>query len=462
MSAMSSRHLTILLTCCVFSSFLSVASLRWLFPEVKETAEQPMINPRLEDLRLKRFTSSAPTDFTNAAERVTPAVVFVRSYHHSRHLLPNVESTTTGSAVIISSEGLIATNNHVIEGAHRIRITLEDRREYDAKVLGVDQSTDLALLKINAYDLPYLQFGNSDSLRVGEWVLAVGNPFNLKSTVTAGIVSAKGRSIDVLESEDRIESFIQTDAAVNPGNSGGALVNTQGELIGINTAIITNSGRHEGYAFAIPGNLAGRVLNDLRDFGEVKRAVLGVYIQGINDAQAKRLRLPAARGAIITDLIDGGPAGDAGLRKGDVLTSINGVVIDSSPELQEQMSRYRPGQRIVIDFIRNRRPRQVNILLRDKANRTRMLVSENSDDLLHHLGFEVQGLRAGGVEVISVFRNSLIERTNMNPGFRISHVNGKRVTDLNSFLSYLISGEDLRFRGTYEGYAGEYFYELVR
>ena len=281
----------------------------------------------------------------------------------------------TGSGVIIDERGLIATNRHVIEDATRIRVILGDKREYDATLIGEDESTDLALLKIKPErSLPFLNFGDSDSLRIGEWVLAVGNPFSLNSTVTAGIVSGKGRSIDVLEPEDRIESFIQTDAAVNPGNSGGALVNTSGELIGINTAILSSSGRHQGFAFAIPGNLVQRVLEDLRDYGEVRRAVLGAYIQGVNAAQAKSLGLEAAEGVLITGLRDNSPALRGGLKVDDVITAINGTALNSAGEFQEQLSRYRPGERIRVTYFRDGRSRSLRVLLRDKDNNPRKLV----------------------------------------------------------------------------------------
>ncbi|MCP9237782.1 trypsin-like peptidase domain-containing protein [Lewinella sp. JB7] len=464
---MNPRSLAVLLLACFLSAAAGVfGTARYLAP----TNRAPVpADPSRDDLRLRTFASSSPTSFISAAERVTPAVVFVRSYL-KRSLLSDLqdERTTTGSAVIVSPDGFIATNNHVIEGARRIRITLQDRREFDAEVIGVDESTDLALLKIDAENLPNLMFGNSDSLRVGEWVMAVGNPFSLNSTVTAGIVSAKGRSIDVLEPDDRIESFIQTDAAVNPGNSGGALINTAGELIGINTAIITNSGRHEGFAFAIPGNLANRVIRDLRDYGEVKRAVLGVWIQGINDAQAKQLNLPAARGALITNLTPEGPAARAGLQVGDVMTAINGVEINSSPQMQEQLSRYRPGQRIRVTYIRNGAIEERNILLRDKSNRPGQLVGERSDDLLHRLGFEVRGLTpselraygAGGVRVISIFRHSPVESANMETGFVIQSVNGERVSNLDQFLRLLRRSDRPLLGGLYDGYEGEYFYRL--
>ncbi|WP_020571210.1 trypsin-like peptidase domain-containing protein [Neolewinella persica] len=470
---MKPTDLLILITCCLLTAALTVAgTYLFLVPAVapSNAAAEGMINPRLEDLRLRTFTSSSPTNFIAAAEGVTPAVVSIRCFgQRTSRVEPNAFVTTTGSGVIIDADGLIATNNHVIEGAERIRVLMEDKREFDAEVIGVDESTDLALLRIRpSGKLPTLTFGNSDSLRVGEWVLAVGNPFSLNSTVTAGIVSAKGRSIDVLEAADRIESFIQSDAAVNPGNSGGALVNTNGELVGINTAILTNSGRHEGFAFAIPGNLASRVLQDLQQFGEVKRARLGVYIQAVNDAQAKRLGLKSATGVLITNLTPNGAALRAGLEVGDVMTALNGVAISSAPEMQEQLSRYRPGQKIRVSYIRNGRKRSATALLRDKANRTKALVSHQEDDLLHQLGFEVRSLTEqeaslfpkSGVYVMSIFRNSPIEATNMNVGFVISEVNGQAIRTLAEFMVLLGKEGELLFKGSYEGYEGDYYYRV--
>lgn len=470
---MKPTDLLILLTCCVVSAALAAVGTTYFLAPAAAPTPYPLdasINPRLEDLRLRTFTSSSPTDFIAAAESVTPAVVFVRCFgQRSSRMEPNAESSTTGSGVIIDKSGLIATNNHVIKGAIRIRVLLEDKREFDAEVIGVDESTDLALLRIRPNgELPSLAFGNSDSLRVGEWVLAVGNPFSLNSTVTAGIVSAKGRSIDVLEATDRIESFIQTDAAVNPGNSGGALVNTNGELIGINTAILTNSGRHEGFAFAIPGNLASRVINDLRQFGEVKRARLGVYIQAVNDAQAKSLGLDAATGVLITNLTPNGAALRAGLEVGDVMTALNDVAISSAPEMQEQLSRYRPGQKIRVSYLRNGRKRSATVLLRDKTNKTKALVNHREDDLLHQLGFEVRELDAseisrfpsGGVYVMSIFRNRPIEATNMNVGFVITAINDQAVRSLQDFLAAIGQEGELLFKGNYEGYEGNYFYRV--
>ena len=469
---MKPTDILILLTCCLVSAGLAVGgTLLVLQPAAAAApvvAERPPA-PRLDDPRLRSFAGSTPTDFTTAAERVTPAVVALRCFgRRTSRVEPNVAASTTGSGVIVDPTGLIATNNHVIRGAERIRVLLGDKREYDAEVLGVDESTDLALLRIRpAGELAALRFGNSDSLRVGEWVLAVGNPFSLNSTVTAGIVSAKGRSIDVLEASDRIESFIQSDAAVNPGNSGGALVNTRGELVGINTAILTNSGRHEGFAFAVPGNLANRVLADLEQFGEVKRARLGVYIQAVNDAQARRLGLDRAAGVLITNLTPNGSALRAGLEVGDVMIALNGTPINSAPEMQEQLSRYRPGQKIRIRYIRNGRRRSATALLRDKANNAKALVSHQDENLLHHLGFEVRELTEAeravapsGVYVRSIFAGSPVAATNMNVGFVVTHVNEAPVADQAGFLRLIGQEGELMLRGRYAGYEGDYFYRI--
>ena len=448
-----------------FSALLGVVAGRFLVNPMTDA----QLRQERDELRLRTFASSAPTDFISASEQVIPAVVSVRA-HTSDDLASGltVGSVTTGSAVIISANGYIATNHHVVEGAERIRVTLQDRREFNARLIGVDESTDLALLKVEAEGLAAATFGNSDSLRVGEWVLAVGNPYSLNSTVTTGIVSAKGRSIDVLRADDRIESFIQTDAAVNPGNSGGALVNTAGELIGINTAIITNSGRHEGYAFAIPGNLARRVLNDLRDYGEVKRAVMGAWIQGINDAQAKLLRLPSTRGAVITELTPEGSAARSGLELGDVLIAINGVAINSSPEMQEQLSRYRPGEKVRVTYIRNGRTRKRNVLLRDKSNQPGLLVSERSVDLLERLGFAVRGLTyeeyaqypAGGVKVTTIDPRGPIGRMNVQSGFIVNGLNGRPVSNVEQFLLELSSRDTYLMKGRYAPDGGEYYYQI--
>lgn len=299
--------------------------------------------------KLTTNNDAAPTNFTEAAERVMPAVVNItaikeqaprnaqeqRYYEYFGTPRP---SEATGSGVIISTKGYIVTNNHVIKGANKVEVTLYDKRKFTATLVGTDPNTDLAVLKIDApNNIPVVDFANSDEIRVGEWVLAVGNPFELTSTVTAGIISAKGRNINILGGRQSIESFIQTDAAVNPGNSGGALVNAKGELIGINTAIASNTGSYAGYSFAVPINLAKKVVQDLIEHGEVRRAFLGITIQDVNSELTKKLNLDVSQGVYVNELQPEGAAQAAGMKSGDVVIKVNGIKIKSVPELQEQI-----------------------------------------------------------------------------------------------------------------------------
>ncbi|MBL7794161.1 MAG: Do family serine endopeptidase, partial [Saprospiraceae bacterium] len=404
----------------------------------------------LNDIRPRTFLSSSPTNFISAAERVTAAVVNIKTMQESRFDLWGNGSvgTSSGSGVIITPDGYIVTNNHVVEDGDQVEVTLNDKREYKADIIGIDPSTDLALLKIKGKEMPYLDLGNSDSLRVGEWVLAVGNPFNLESTVTAGIVSAKGRSIDILEGQDRIESFIQTDAAVNPGNSGGALVNTNGELVGINTAIITRSGRYEGYSFAVPANLVRKVIKDLRDFGVVQRGILGVFVDEINNARAEELGLKTVQGVYITRVTPGSGADEAGLQKGDVIIAINGVKTRTMPEMQEQVGRYRPGNKLNVEFFRNGKMNKAEVVLKDKSNNTIAQAADEAN-MLTNLGFEVRNLtreetkrlHVEGVKVISIYRGSTVERTNMDPGFIITKIDNKSVRSIDELIRELREAE---------------------
>ncbi len=314
---------------------------------LRELQEEVATLKAQQETLLNRPTSTIlPDDFVATSRMVTPAIVNVGASSGAMR-------SANGSGVIISSDGYIITNFHVIEGTNRYNITLQDKREYRATLIGTDPTTDLALLKIEAEDLPTVKFGNSDNVEVGEWVLAVGNPFNLASTVTAGIISAKGRNINILADRYSIESFLQTDAVVNPGNSGGALVNATGKLVGINSAILSETGVFEGYSFAIPANLVKKVIEDLKDFGEVKRAILGVTIRDVDDNRANRLGLASVTGVVIQEVNPSSSAEVAGLKSGDVIVSVNGRNINSTPELQEQVARFRPGDRISVDYIRN-------------------------------------------------------------------------------------------------------------
>lgn len=414
--------------------------------------------------------ASVPGDFTLASGLATPCVVNITVVQQGRRLgflHGGEEMSASGSGVILSTDGLIVTNHHVVEDGEDIRVTLYDKREFSARLLGADPSTDLALLQIEAPDLQHIAFGNSDSLQVGEWVLAVGNPFNLESTVTAGIVSAKGRSIDILEGQDRIESFIQTDAVVNPGNSGGALINTRGELIGINTAIMTQSGRYEGYSFAVPSNLARKVIEDLRDYGAVQRGLLGVYIEPLSVETAQSLGLPSAEGVRITRITPGSGASDAGLQRDDVILQVNGLTTRSMSEMQEQVGRYRPGNTLHIIFWRNGQRKSTRVQLKDKRNST-AIAKAYDDQLLRQLGMELRNLseqekadlKRTGVRVVSVRRRSIIEATNLRPDFIITRVNDKPVANVEQLLDALqgVEGSRVTLRGFYQDEKEPYYY----
>lgn len=442
-------------------------------PPAKYTTYSDASGDQFSGMPQRAFLSSAPTDFTTAAEAVTPAVVNIKALQSGGDKDywwgGSSFGASSGSGVIITDDGYVITNNHVIEEGTEIEVTLNDQREFSAQVIGHDPSTDLALLKLedrDARDLPHLTFGNSDSVRVGEWVLAVGNPFNLESTVTAGIVSAKGRSIDILDDAYSIESFIQTDAAVNPGNSGGALVNTNGELVGINTAIITRSGRYEGYSFAVPANLARKVVRDLRDFGEVQRGILGVGIEPVNNRRAKQLGLSSVEGIYVTRITVDGGAEEAGMESGDVIININGIKTSTVPELQEQVGRYRPGNTIEVTYIRDGKEYTTNITLRNKSNTTD-LTGHKDDDLLQDLGFEIRNLtsreakqiQTDGVKVISIYRDSKIERTNMDPSFIITKIDDQKISNVDDVIDYLKNATGkVMLEGVYENYPGEYYY----
>lgn len=284
-----------------------------------------------------------------------------------------------GSGVIISADGYIVTNNHVVENAQDITVTLNDKREFPATIVGTDPQTDLALVKIECDGLPTLTFGNSDQVRIGEWVLAVGNPFNLTSTVTAGIVSAKARNLDILGENTSIESFIQTDAAVNQGNSGGALVNASGELIGINSAIASHTGYYTGYSFAIPSNIARKVVGDLKEYGMVQRAVLAVTIQEVDNNVAQELNLPQVKGVCITSVADDGAAYRAGLQQYDVITAINGTEVNSVSELREVMAQYSPGDRVEVAYLRDGSSHKTPLTLLNSEGTTQLYYSNGNN-----------------------------------------------------------------------------------
>lgn len=343
------------------------------------------------DMRSSATVVPEGLNFIKAAEVTTPAVVHVMTEYSIRsserystpmdpflkeffgdgfgERVPRGPQMGSGSGVIIASNGYIVTNNHVIDRADKIEVVMDDKRKFEATLVGTDPTTDLALLKINADKLPVIRYGNSDDLKVGEWVLAVGNPMNLTSTVTAGIVSAKGRNINILRTSNNndlsIESFIQTDAAVNPGNSGGALVNLNGDLVGINTAIASQTGSFAGYSFAVPSSIVSKVVDDLLKYGEVQRALLGANIQEIDAALAKEKGLSTLDGVYIANVTEKSGAKEAGLQEGDVITAINGVKVAKSSQLLEQVARYRPGDKVKVEYLRSGKERTANVTLKN-------------------------------------------------------------------------------------------------
>lgn len=339
---------------------------------------------------------------------------------------PPQYATASGSGVIISEDGYIVTNNHVVDDAVNVEVILNDNRKFTAKVIGRDPNTDIALVKIDADNLPYLVWGNSDALRLGEWVLAVGNPFNLTSTVTAGIVSAKSRSIGIMSGQMPLESFIQTDAAVNPGNSGGALVNTNGDLVGINSAIASQTGSYSGYSFAIPASIAQKVVYDLKKYGEVQRAVLGVMMRTVNDSIGKANNLEKMEGAYVISTTEDGAAREAGIKEGDIIVSINENPVNTSSQLQEQIGKYNPGDKITVGFIRNGNTKKIDVVLRNMKGDT-SIVKVPSSALGAEFGPVSEKDRANlrindGVQVTKL-NNGKLKDTGMKTGFIITEIN---------------------------------------
>ncbi len=357
------------------------------------------------NLTVDRPLPSAPTDFVAAAERTVEAVVHVKTtaervqnyYNPFNDLFFGRPSTPekfevegSGSGVILTEDGYIVTNNHVIKGAKTIVVTTSNNDEYEAELIGADPTTDIALLKIEGIELTKVSVANSDEVRLGQWVLAVGNPFNLTSTVTAGIISAKGRDINIIDEQSAIESFLQTDAAVNPGNSGGALVNTLGELVGINTAISSRSGSFEGYSFAVPANLMLKVVNDLMEYGRVQRAFIGINYNEVTAALSEELNLEVNKGVYVANIILGGAADDAGITKGDVIINVNGKSIATGADLTEALGQRRPGEKLSVVVNRSGKNEVFNVVLKNKLGTTEMLTKE--EELLRNFGAELEEL----------------------------------------------------------------------
>ncbi len=354
----------------------------------------------------------------------------------------------SGSGVIISEDGYIITNNHVIDRANEIEVVLNDRRSYTATLVGTDPTTDIALLKIEDSGLRFLTYGSSDDIKIGEWVLAVGNPFNLTSTVTAGIVSAKSRSINILANRNQpmgIESFIQTDAAVNPGNSGGALVNTYGELIGINTAIASQTGSYAGYSFAVPVGIAKKVVVDLKEFGEVQRAFIGVQIRGVNADLAKQLELDEVEGVYVDAVTVKGGADAAGVEKGDVILSIDEIEVNTNSELIEQVSQHRPGDKVKLVVKRDGKRKQFTVILRNSYGSTAIV--KEKEGITDLLGAELRELtdqeksRLGinyGMKIVELTAGRL-KQSGIEQGFIILKANRTPISNVTDLKNVILS-----------------------
>ena len=424
-----------------------------------------------------------PLDFTAIAKEVTDAVVHIRStkqepqarqapginpfrdFFQQRPPQERRPRTGSGSGVIINSDGYIVTNNHVVEGTDEIEVILNDNRNYTARIVGTDPTTDLALIRVKETDLPTIPLANSDSVEVGEWVLAVGNPFNLNSTVTAGIVSAKGRNINILEERYAVESFIQTDAAINPGNSGGALVNLQGGLVGINTAIASPTGSYSGYGFAVPANILSKVVEDLLEYGSVQRGYLGVTIRPLNGNLAEQLDLDITQGVYIQEVMDNSAAEKAGIQSGDVIIRINGNTINTAAQLQENIARRRPGDELRITVNRKGREETLTVELKGLDENKATALGGNVFDRLGAQFSDVNPDTAreldirGGAKLTSLSDGILQRETRIQVGFIVTKVNGQTITSVTELQQELSEAEGgVMLEGVYEDMSGTYYY----
>lgn len=466
--------------------------------KVESASERPVLFTADKDGNI------TPLDFTQTAEKVLDGVVHItsrgRQMNREYRQLPDpfrdffrnnpfgpyfeapeedsqqrdfegqsqLPAIGTGSGVLINADGYIVTNNHVIDQAEEIEVTLHNNGTFKATVVGVDPTTDIALLKIEAKELKSLAFVNSDDVEVGEWVLAIGNPFSLNSTVTAGIVSAKARNININREELAVESFIQTDAAINPGNSGGALVNLNGDLIGINTAIASRTGSYSGYGFAVPSNIVSKVVQDLLEFGNVQRGILGVRIQNMDGRLAKEKGIALIPGAYVAMVNSKSAADEAGIEPGDIITVVNGKEIDSSPRLQEIIAGFRPGDKVAVEVNRSGAKIAFEVILKNTSGDTAIVKREESE-LWNRLGADFQTLDTnkaaslelqGGVEITRLYPGKLRQETQIREGFIITKVNGQEVKSVEDFQNKLNRLKDggVMLQGRYPESSRTYYY----
>lgn len=449
--------------------------------------------------------SAGPVDFTQAAAAASPTVVHIKTKTNPRQAsnsLPNqknplsdmfgddlfdqlfgqggrqrtIPQQASGSGVIISEDGYIVTNNHVVAGADEVTVVLSNKKSYTAKVIGADPSYDIAVVKIDAHSLPFMLYGNSDDTRIGQWVLAIGYPLTLETTVTAGIISAKGRALGLNRDKTgnpgyAVESYIQTDAAVNMGNSGGALINTNGQLIGINSAIASPTGVYAGYSYAIPVNIVRKVVNDLIKYGSVQRGFLGAQYQdatGLTSEEKKQLRLPEnADGIYITNLSSNGAAKAAGIKEGDIIRKIDNVDITSGSDMQEQLSRFKPGDKVNVTYERNGALNTLAVTLKNSSGNFDIV---KADAMIDKLGADLVTLDpklaknynlAGGVIVKKIKSGGAIDdQTRMRDGFIITKANGKVIKSVEELRSVIGTSKDVKVEGVYPGYEETFEYPL--
>lgn len=483
----------------LISSASTIAGYKLLGPD----SDRDVIFKEAASENIARFTSAgapagAPGDFVYAAEATTPTVVHIKStvtrQAYRGQQIPDIfrdffgddfgggqrgpqQSEATGSGVIISNDGYIVTNNHVVEGAQELEVTLHNKSKFRAKVIGTDPSTDIAVIKIEGKDLPAVTLGNSDAVKVGEWVVAVGNPFNLESTVTAGIVSAKGRGLGIIGQSSRrnnmtptsaaagdspLESFIQTDAVVNPGNSGGALVNLKGELIGINTAIASPTGSFAGYAFAVPSSIVKKVSSDLIKFGNVQRGYLGIALDDLDSRKAEEYGVKVNDGVYVRDFTENSAAKAGGVNKGDVIVKVDGMNVHSIPELQQSIGLHKPGDKVNVTVNRDGKEKDLTITLRNRTGGSEIIKRDESAAVMSSLGAQFGNLSDqekqrlsrykidGGVKVLSI-DGGKFARSQVEEGFIITKVNGKAVKTVKEFEAAIAGKEEsmVQFEGLY-------------
>ena len=436
---------------------LTLGTYKLLFEKPQLVIEE-LNNSKLSTLPINYFgatiASMENTDFTVAADKTINSVVHVKNTSYKTLRNPRAEfffgqgsgakqysQVGTGSGVVISSDGYIITNNHVVKNATEIEVTLNNKKNYKATLIGTDATSDIALLKVDVTELPYITFGDSNSVKVGEWVLAVGNPYNLTSTVTAGIISAKGRD---LEGNRGVDSFIQTDAAVNPGNSGGALVNTRGELVGINTAISSRTGSFIGYSFAVPSNIAKKVVEDLMEFGNVQKAILGVKGGELNSRVAEKLDIIETEGFYISEVTNGSGAQKAGLNEDDIIIKLDNIKIATYADLTGYISTKRPNDKVKVTFLRNEEEKTLYVTL-----------TKNEVTTILSIGLELKNLDksdlkklnlSNGVEITAISNKELLYY-GVKKGYIITAINNKRVFSVDNVNDVIINrtnGEVLR------------------